>query len=503
MDDSASLSLFSQMSPESIEGLPRTPRTWKPWTDEERARLKLQRNLNSHLTWTEFAKLNLFPGRSKNSISLEFCKMEKAERQKKLESKKRRAENDGANPNSPVHRSKRRPITYETVVIDSDDDESSPEDGNILYSGEMEPLQTPNRISSPDTGRSPDKRQEIRTLLLKLPYKRTQPVAGLPEKPPYPIPPPPVAMHTPTPPTSLTTIPINPTQLAAGLPPKPPCPVPPLHGVTGSDNASRLTEDALAHIENRNVPDADNAHSAPMSVSDATELWDTLPRNNSSDTTQIHQAGLTPVATEKLLLHEPHRAAEATPSSAASPITGKLPPLSRDKLVLPSQQTRNQMVSPTSAVNSASVGGRSASLPVTCSDVSKLKAGGPDQTGTSIPPSADYKILWPLPNKSAQESKITEVCQELSHLLRSGVIDGKRRDAVEKAAAIQQRNLQQQMDDLKEKVARQAEQIGRLLELNKEKDQRIAALGDFEEQLVVAFLNTYKRRSTEKGNSAE
>jgi hypothetical protein len=67
-------------------------------------------------------------------------KMEKADRQKKLESKKRRPENDGANPNSPVHRSKRRPIIYETVIVDSDDEESSPEDGSILYSGEREPV---------------------------------------------------------------------------------------------------------------------------------------------------------------------------------------------------------------------------------------------------------------------------------------------------------------------------------------------------------------------------
>ncbi|KAL3451090.1 hypothetical protein BJX65DRAFT_268952 [Aspergillus insuetus] len=506
MDDSASLSLFSQMTPGSIEGSPRSSRTWKPWTNEERALLKHQRHLNSHLSWNEFAKLNLIPGRSKNSLHLEFSKMEKADKQRKLESKKRRLENDGANPNSPVHRSKRRPIIYETVIVDSDGEESSPEDGSILYSGEREPLQAPNKISSPDKGRSPDKRQQTSTLLLKLPYKPTQPAAGLLAMPPCPIPPPPAAtesenrQHTPTP---LTTIPIKPTQLAAGLPPKPPCPVPPLPVVIESENRSRLTEDALTTFRSRNVSDANSALSAPMSESDATEPVDTLPRKAPMDTgnmAQIHQAALTPMATENPGLNEPRLAAEPTPSSAASPTTARLPPLSRDKLG-PVGESGNRRAFPTSVVNPVSLGERSTSLPVTCSAVSK--PGRPNHTGTSIPLSADYKMPWPLPKESTQESKIAEVCQGLSDILRSGVIDGKRRKADEKAAATEQRNLQREIDDLKEKVAIQSEQIGRLLELNEEKDQKIAVLEEFMERLLVFINAPYTPRSTEKRKIAE
>ncbi|KAJ0414346.1 hypothetical protein BJY00DRAFT_32957 [Aspergillus carlsbadensis] len=140
MADSSSLPLLGQMSPGSIEGSPRTSRTWKPWTDEERALLKHERNLWSHISWSEFAKLNLIPGRSKNSLHLEFSKMEKADRQRKLESRKRQSENNGPDPKSPVHPSKRRPIVYETIVVDSDEDESSHEDGSILYSGQREPV---------------------------------------------------------------------------------------------------------------------------------------------------------------------------------------------------------------------------------------------------------------------------------------------------------------------------------------------------------------------------
>ncbi|KAL3489610.1 hypothetical protein BJX62DRAFT_151462 [Aspergillus germanicus] len=435
-------------------------------------------------------------------------KMEKADRQKKLESKKRRPENDGANPNSPLHRSKRRPIIYETVIVDSDDEESSPEDGSILYSGEREPLRAPNKISSPDTGRSPKKRHQTPTLLLKLPYKPIQPATGLPAKPPCPNPPPPAAtesenrQHTPTP---LTTIPIQSTQLPAGLPPKPPCPVPPLPVVTESENRSRLTEDALTTLRSRNVSDADNADSAPMSESDATEPVNTSPRNVPSDTsriTQIHQAALTPMATENPLLNEPRRAAEPTPSSAASPTTAKLIPLSRDKLVPPAGNG-NRSASPASVMNHISLDERSTSPPVTCSAVSKLNSVRPNQTHTSMPPSSDYKMPWPLPKESTQESKIAEVCQGLSDILRSGVIDCKRRNANEKAAATEQRNIQQQIDDLKDKVGIQSEQIGRLWKLNEEKDHKIAALEEFRDRLLVVINTPYTRRSTEKAKAAE
>jgi hypothetical protein len=208
------------------------------------------------------------------------------------------------------------------------------------------------------------------------------------------------------------------------------------------------------------------------------------------------------MATETPLLDEPRRAAEPTPSSAASPTTAKLPPLSHDKLV-PPEENGNKRAFSTPVVNPVALGGRSTSLSVTCSAVSKLNARRPNQTKTSMPPSADYKMPWPLPKESTQESKIAEVCQGLSEILLSRVIEGKRRNADEKAAATEQRNLQRQIDDLKDKVAIQSEQIGRLLKLNEEKDQKIAALEEFRDRLLVFINMPYTLRSTEKGKITE
>jgi hypothetical protein len=73
MADSSSLPRFSQMSPESIEGSPRTPRTWKHWTDEERALLKHHRHLNSHLSWNEFAKVCRSVWMYFSHLNLTYC----------------------------------------------------------------------------------------------------------------------------------------------------------------------------------------------------------------------------------------------------------------------------------------------------------------------------------------------------------------------------------------------------------------------------------------------
>ncbi|KAL2786372.1 hypothetical protein BJX66DRAFT_32065 [Aspergillus keveii] len=109
--------------------------------------------------------------------------------------KRRRSEDDGNT--KPEHRIKRRPIMLNTVDLDSDEGNSSPEDGTILYSDQREPLQASDRIPSSETGRSAYERQQnIPTQLTTLPTKSTQPAAGLPAKSPCPASTPPVATES-------------------------------------------------------------------------------------------------------------------------------------------------------------------------------------------------------------------------------------------------------------------------------------------------------------------
>ncbi|KAJ0414347.1 hypothetical protein BJY00DRAFT_32981 [Aspergillus carlsbadensis] len=297
-------------------------------------------------------------------------------------------------------------------------------------------------------------------------------------------------------------MPIKPTQLAAGLPAKPPCPVTTPPVATESENESRLTENALATLQSQNISDATNTHSAPMSVSDATEPVDSPARNVPSDTSKmgrIHEVTSTPVVTGSLPLNQPHRAAEPAPSSAVSPMTAKLPPLS--------QQRKDNIAPPISAVTPVTIGGRSASLPVTHPHVPKLNARRPDQTDNFTSPK--YKIPSSLPNELTQESEITETCRALSYLFQLRANESERRDADEKATATQQRNLQQQIDDLKrsqkaleELVTTQTKRIEELIALGEEKDRRNAELETFKRGVVdLVETQPYKRASTKESST--
>ncbi|KAL2808208.1 hypothetical protein BJX63DRAFT_41099 [Aspergillus granulosus] len=483
MADASPLSLLERMSPpESIESSPQTRRTWKPWTDEERALLKEHRLILSHLSWNEFAKLNIIPGRSKSSMSIEYGKMEKADNKKRRESKKRRTDNDAPITKLPTAGGKKRPQLSEEIVID-DDEESSPEDGNILYDGQREPLQGYS-MSPTDTTRSPNKRQK--TTVIPATTALTRPAlsqAGQPGTAGYLVPPAP---------------------LDSGIPHRP-------------------TAHAPAALQTQDTSDQENTYSVPMGDSAATEPLEASPRYEQPSAIRLGQTDrstVSPVVTNTPVLNEDPAENPAPSFAAACP-----PPLPSDKQT-PPLLNEKQPMSPTSTSTSTATptptAGRSSSLPVVHPSISTSNVGVVPGTNVPPPPCATTKLPLLPTHEMTQEGKIVEVCNGLAYLFQTRANDGKRRVADEKVADMHRRNLQQQISGLKQSQQRLEEVIAtqnkrfeevmavqsklfeetmvtqnkRLAELaaqNEEKDQKISELEEFRERLIAVITPVPRR----------
>ncbi|KAL3476428.1 hypothetical protein BJX99DRAFT_228108 [Aspergillus californicus] len=162
----------------STQPSPVSPRL-QMWSEEERSRLWHCRQLHSHLPWREFHKLNFFPQRTDTAIYAEYNRMEKAQTRKRLQSSKDTKTHGQRNPStysvspktmddptkqrlqsgepskltsSPLNPAKRplvptpengqsQPSKQARLFVESDDESSNDEHGDIDNDGRTRPLQ--------------------------------------------------------------------------------------------------------------------------------------------------------------------------------------------------------------------------------------------------------------------------------------------------------------------------------------------------------------------------
>ncbi|KAL2837711.1 hypothetical protein BJY01DRAFT_41091 [Aspergillus pseudoustus] len=410
-------------------------------------------------------------------------RLEREDVQKKRELKKRRADGESPEKSStrfiaPHPSLPRRP---DSVVID-DDEESGHEDGNILYNGQREPLQGYSS-TSPDSTRSPDKRQKT----------------------------------TPCPP-SITPFRLAPRQ--AGRSGTAVSSTPATAAVTSLGNVPRDTVGMPRNRPPGSTSDAESTHSGPMSESDSTEH--PVPSlaiiaSNHVAFPQTNQRTLSPVVTNSPIRNEKDPIPNQTPTSTVSSLTTVVGEIS-NVCEAPSRLKGKTTSQPAAPVVTS---GRSASLPVGRSTSQKYTTGGPPQTSGPMATLIESKAPLPLPHAMTQEDKMAEMYQEMAYLYQTRAEDSRRRALQEKTDTKERMGLLQQISELKrlqqkleetvtaqgEQLATQSEQLtaqgeqltaqsgelAKLSEQNEEKTQKLVELEGFRERLLDYLASEAQR----------